>query len=84
MEKAKDYTDNVIKSMADALVVVNQDATIRAVNQATLDLLGYEENELIGKPIGTILGEGEELLFKGSELGDDLVNCFQKISDLLD
>jgi PAS domain S-box-containing protein len=60
--------------MADALIVVNQDATIRVVNQATLDLLGYEENELTGKPIGTILGEGEELLFKGSELGDDLVN----------
>ena len=76
MEKAKDYTDNVIKSMADALVVVNQDATIRAVNQATLDLLGYEENELIGKPIGTILEEEEVSLFKGSGFDDSIKKGF--------
>ena len=73
LQKAKDYTDNVIKSMADTLIVVNHDATIKSVNQAVLDLLGYEENELIGKPIRTILEEEEVSLFKGSGLDDDLI-----------
>lgn len=72
LQEAKDYTDNVIKSMADALIVVNQDATIRAVNQATLDLLGYEENELVGKPIGIVLGEEDKLSY-GESVLDALV-----------
>jgi PAS domain S-box-containing protein len=67
---AKDYTDNIIQSMVDTLIVVNPDATIRTVNQAILDLLGYTEQELIGKPIGRILAEEEEeeALFKGTRL----------------
>ena len=72
LERAKDYTDNIIKSMADTLIVVNPDVTIKAVNQATLDLLGYQENEMIGKPIRIITGE-EVSLFRGSGLGDDLI-----------
>jgi len=72
LEKAKDYTDNIIKSMADTLIVVNPDATIKTVNRAGLDLLGYEENELIGKPIKAIFGE-EVSLFKDSGLDNGLI-----------
>ncbi len=67
LEKAKGYTDNIIKSMIDPLIVVNPDATIRTVNQATLELLGYKEDELIGKPVAMIFEE-EESLFKGNRL----------------
>jgi len=64
----RDYTDNIIKSMIDTLVVVNPDAMIKTVNQATLDLLGYKENELIGKPVGILFAEEEEeALFKGTK-----------------
>ncbi|MDM8516715.1 PAS domain S-box protein [Desulfobacterales bacterium HSG16] len=71
---SKDYVDNILKSMLDSLIVVNPDATIRTVNQATLNLSGYEEQELLGKPVETIImkekglyrGTGiEELLKKG-------------------
>ncbi|KKM74678.1 hypothetical protein LCGC14_1397950, partial [marine sediment metagenome] len=64
LQEAKDYTDNVIESMAEALIVVGADATIKEVNQATLDLLGYEENELVGQPIEIVLGKEEELSFE--------------------
>jgi len=72
LQEAKDYTDNVIESMAEALIVVGPDATIKEVNQATLDLLGYEENELVGEPIEIVLGKEEELSFEKSAL-DSLV-----------
>jgi PAS domain S-box-containing protein len=57
LKEAKDYIDNVIRSMVDTLIVLNPDGTIRTVNQATLDLLGYDEDELIGQPIEMILAE---------------------------
>jgi len=54
---SRDYMDSIIKNMASTLLVVTTAGTIEAVNQATLDLLGYKENELIGKPVGMIVEE---------------------------
>ncbi len=68
LQEAKDYTDNVIKSMGEAMIVTERDGTIKEVNQATLDLLGYEKNELVGKPIEIVLGKEEELSFEKSAL----------------
>ncbi|HCJ65902.1 MAG TPA: hypothetical protein DHV62_00895 [Elusimicrobia bacterium] len=43
--------------MIDSLIVINPDATIRTINRATVELLGYEEKELIGKLVGIIFAE---------------------------
>jgi PAS domain S-box-containing protein len=43
--------------MIDALIVTNPDATIRNVNNAAINLLGYSEQELIGKPVGILFAE---------------------------
>jgi len=67
---AKAFTDNIIRSMSNCLLVVNKDQTIRTANQATYDLLGYTENELIGKPFSMIFAEG---YYSGIGL-DDLIN----------
>ena len=61
---SNNYTDNIIQSMLDTLIVTNPDATIKTVNQATLNLLGYEENDLIGKSMSIILEIEEELVKK--------------------
>ena len=66
---ARNYNQNVVKSMSNSLVVLNPDLTIRTVNQATLDLLGYEANELIGKPAGVVFSQE---FFSGS-LFDELM-----------
>jgi PAS domain S-box-containing protein len=67
---AKAYTDNIIRSMSNSLLVVNKDQTIRAANQSTYDLLGYTREELIGKPFSMIFAEGYY-----SDIGlDDLIN----------
>lgn len=55
---AKAYTDNVIQSMSNSLVVVDQNTIIQKVNKATCELLEYEEQELIGQPIAMIIAEG--------------------------
>ncbi len=66
----KAYLESIISSMTDALIVVNPDATLRLVNKAVLDLLGYKENELIGKPLKKIFLQEEE---------SELQKYFQKI-----
>jgi two-component system, OmpR family, phosphate regulon sensor histidine kinase PhoR len=48
------YLQNIIQSMADSLIVVDPDGHIELVNQATLEMLGYEASELIGKPISAV------------------------------
>ena len=51
---SKNYLDNIVQSMTDMLIVVNRDENIRTVNRSTLDLLGYTDTELIGRPIDTV------------------------------
>jgi PAS domain S-box-containing protein len=52
---SKNYVDKIIESMVDILIVINSERLIERVNQAALDLLGYEEEELIGKQLDVIL-----------------------------
>jgi len=63
----RDYTDNIIKSMLDALIVIDPAGKIKTINQTTSDLLGYTEKQLIGKPVATILGQRKNI-FKGRRL----------------
>jgi len=52
---SKDYVNNIVRSMGESLVVIGLDRTIRTVNQATLSMLGYSEQELVGSPAELIL-----------------------------
>ena len=47
---SKEYVESIINNMTDSLTVVTPSGVISGVNQATCDLLGYRENELVGKP----------------------------------
>jgi PAS domain S-box-containing protein len=55
---AREYTDNIIGSMNDTLVVVRPDGIMVRANKALLSLLGYTEQELLGKPFGLIFSPG--------------------------
>lgn len=61
---SKDYVDNILKSMSDALIVINPDKTLKTVNEFALNLLGYEEAELEGKN-ATLLFEKEPAFLQG-------------------
>jgi len=76
---SKDYMDNVIRTMAETLIVVNPDLTISSVNQATCGLLGYSEDELMGKPV-KMLFSTEGTLMESAEFSElikdaKLMNC---------
>ena len=52
---SKVYVDDIIETMLDSLMVVNPDATIKTINKAACELLGYRRDELVGQPVQTIL-----------------------------
>ncbi len=59
LREGKAYTQSIIRSMADMLVVISPDGTIATVNEATCQSLGYLEEDLIGRP-ATLLFQEEE------------------------
>jgi len=53
---SREYVGNIIRSMNDVLIVVSPEGSILNVNGAACRLLGYEEADLVGRPIAMILG----------------------------
>jgi PAS domain S-box-containing protein len=51
---SKSYVDEIIRSMADTLVVLDNQGRIRTVNSAAQALLGYAEAELAGQPFAVV------------------------------
>ncbi|MBT8401954.1 MAG: PAS domain S-box protein [Rhodothermia bacterium] len=53
--KSREYTDKIIASILDMLVVTDLSGVISRVNDATCQTLGYERNELEGEHIQKII-----------------------------
>jgi len=76
---AREYTENIIRSMNDTLVVARPDGTIERVNRATLSLLGYEEGELVGMPLSMILypeGRSDGTMANGYDVAEIISRGF--------
>ncbi len=56
---SKNYVDNVLRSMGEALIVTDRAGRIQRVNPPTVELLGYGEAELMGRPALSLVAEGE-------------------------
>ena len=65
---SRDYVDAIIDSTAESVMVIDRKGRIRTVNQATLDLLGYEGLELAKAPLEKICAAGTELSGSGIEV----------------
>jgi two-component system NtrC family sensor kinase len=66
--RAKAFTDNIIRSMVNSLVVTDRDSFITTANDACCQLLGCAREELLGKPGVTIFADGAPNPFRrGSE-----------------
>lgn len=63
---ARNYTNNILKSMSDALIVTSLEGSIITVNNAVCAMLKYEEHELIGQPFTNIYLK-EELQFSEAQ-----------------
>jgi diguanylate cyclase (GGDEF)-like protein/PAS domain S-box-containing protein len=72
--------ESIVTTMADALLLVSPEQKVVTVNQAALELLGYEESELIGRSVETILAEEEKTRFRETWLAQLLTA--DSISDI--
>ncbi|MDJ0725183.1 MAG: EAL domain-containing protein [Prochloraceae cyanobacterium] len=54
---SKFYLDKIVGSIIDSLIVVDLEGKIQKVNQATCNLLGYSEQELLGLNLEKIIEE---------------------------
>ncbi|MDF1662096.1 MAG: ATP-binding protein [Planctomycetota bacterium] len=77
------FVENVIASMGDSVVIFDADGLIQSVNPATIDLLGYEGKELIGRPASLLWARPEQAkLFRGEEFAKLLDGQGLSMSDL--
>ena len=61
LNRAKQYLENILKYMGEALLVLSPQGVIREVNPAACEMLGYPRDELLGMSIGDVFEEeGEE------------------------
>ncbi|HLY19966.1 MAG TPA: ATP-binding protein [Bryobacteraceae bacterium] len=56
---SKDYVDNVLCSMGEAMIVTDRHGRIERVNPRACELLGYRDGELIGRQALSLVEEGE-------------------------
>lgn len=86
LSASRNYTNKIITSMADALIVTNISGVIKKVNQATQTLFGYNEQELLNQSISKLihdqnflfLVQQEGILGEGDFLKDIEVTCQTK------
>jgi len=53
----KNYLDTVLNSLSDAVLVTSPDGIVKSCNEAARRLLGYDEADLIGKPLVSFIDE---------------------------
>jgi PAS domain S-box-containing protein len=59
LHKARNYLQNIINNMGEALLLLKPSGRIKAANPAACRMLGYDEQDLIGMAIGDVFEEEE-------------------------
>ncbi len=60
LARAKEESDLIIRNFLDTLIVVNTSLVVIRINQATCDLLGFAEEELVGQRVSTLFHDAED------------------------
>lgn len=60
LHQAKQYLENIINTMGEALLVLTSQGNIKSVNPAACQMLDYIENDLLGMSIGDVFEEDED------------------------
>jgi len=58
--QARKRSQDIMNTMTEALVVADAEGNIITANKATFDLLGYDEDDLIGQPLKKIMSRKSE------------------------
>ena len=77
LEKTRDYLDNIIESSLDPIVIVDTNGCITRVNESFLQVLGYGEEEVIGRHTTefspSVEGSYESTTGKKVEINEDVI-----------
>ena len=52
---ASNFYKDLLEAAADAMLVVNSVGVIESINESASNLFGYEKDELVGKPVTTLI-----------------------------
>jgi PAS domain S-box-containing protein len=63
------YGHELFEQSGECIFIIGMDLRYIAVNKRALDLLGYEENELVGKPVSDVISQ-DVSLGHGSVVGE--------------
>ncbi|MFH1830860.1 MAG: cache domain-containing protein [Pseudomonadota bacterium] len=83
---SRDYMDGIIHSMTDMLLVVDKEGKLKRINQAVIDNLEYDEEELLGRDIAFLFATEEDFfqteiwkhLLAGKKVVDLECSCMTK------
>ncbi|MGI9248707.1 MAG: EAL domain-containing protein, partial [Woeseiaceae bacterium] len=75
---SRDYVDNILSGMNEAIIVTGDDGKIQRINTATTHLLGFEESELLDTPIDLLVDTN-----KSRSLADDSPSGLPKESSFV-
>jgi len=59
----KNYLNTVLNSLSDAVLVTTPDGVVKSCNEATQRLLGYQESELLDKPLVSFIDDAHRSAF---------------------
>jgi PAS domain S-box-containing protein len=62
LKASMEYTQNILQSMNDMLIVSSPDGKIRTVNRASCQLLEYAEDELVGQSLSLVMKTSAPML----------------------
>jgi two-component system sensor histidine kinase HydH len=66
LARMKTYTENVVESMADGLISIDNEKKIVTLNRRAGEILGTTEEELKGKKIDEVLGQDIEAFLRSA------------------
>jgi PAS domain S-box-containing protein len=80
---SKQYIDQIVTSIADALLVTTASGKIKTINRTAQILLEYDEAEICGKPISTVLQEVDSWKQEIEQRGNVQTPLFGPITPLV-
>jgi PAS domain S-box-containing protein len=75
--------DEIVATMSNFLILLDIELRIVTVNQATIDLLGYDRTELLGNPVEMVFADKNQKFILKSNNSSNTINTINHIETYL-
>jgi PAS domain S-box-containing protein len=79
---SRNYFNSIVDRITNTLIITNLKGKITVVNQATIDLLEYTEDELIGESIKLIMSRNNEAINLKDEVPENIYTTYYTKSNV--